>query len=133
MSVRRPSADAVDVGGLLGEQRGVVEGGADGDHELELARDGGERGGGGHGVERVGFDAFDVVEVELGDESEVVAEGFGARAEVAHVVEGGGHVFVVDVAEPSAEDGEPEAVAHRDKGNCGRVLQLSTLFSFFVR
>ena len=106
------AADAVDVGGLLGEQRGVVEGGADRDHELELAGDGGERGGGGHGVEGVGFDAFDVVEVELGDEGQVVAEVFGARAEVANVVPGGGHVFVVDVAEPSAEDGKPEAVAH---------------------
>jgi len=58
-------------------------------------------------------DAFDVVQVQLGDEGEVLAEIFGAEAEVADVVPGGGHVFVVDVAEPTAEDGEPEAVAHK--------------------
>jgi hypothetical protein len=66
----------------------------------------------GPGVERVGLGTLDVVEVELGDEGEVVAEVFGADREVAHVVPGGGHVFVIDVAKPAAEDGEPKAVAH---------------------
>ena len=68
------AGDAVDVGGLLGEQGGGVEGGADGGHELELCGDGGEGGGGGPGVERVGFGALDVVEVELGDEGEIEAD-----------------------------------------------------------
>ena len=63
------------------------------------------------------FRTLDVVEVELGDEGEVVAEGFG--------LDGKGRgcsprwrasAFVVDVAKPAAEDGEPEAVAHRYEG-----------------
>ncbi len=55
-----------------------MEGGADGDHQFQLLRDGGERGGCGPGVEGWGFDAFDVVEVQLGDEGEVVADLLGA-------------------------------------------------------
>ena len=39
------AADVVNVGGLLREERGVVEGRADGDHQFEPARDGGERRG----------------------------------------------------------------------------------------
>ena len=77
-----------------------------------LRRHGGEGGGRGPGVERRRFDAFDVVEVQLGDEGEVVAEIFARAGEVADVVPGGWHLLVVDVAEPAAEDGQPEAVAH---------------------
>ena len=40
-------------------------------------RDGSEGGGGGPGVEGVGLGALDVVEVEFGDEGEVVAEVLG--------------------------------------------------------
>ena len=42
-----------------------------------LPRDGGEGGGGAPGVEGVGLGALDVVEIELSDEGEVVAEVFG--------------------------------------------------------
>jgi hypothetical protein len=112
------SADAVDAGGLLGEQSGVVEGGSDGDHQLELFSDGCERGGGGPCVERVGFDALYVVEIQFGNEGEVVAEVFGLQCEIANVVPRCGHLFVVDVAKPAAEDGEPKAVAHLGSDRC---------------
>jgi len=56
-------ADVIDVGGLLGEQSWLMKGGTDGDHQLDAFGDGGERGGGGPGVERWRFDAFDVVEI----------------------------------------------------------------------
>ena len=51
-----------------------MEGGSDGDHQLERFGDCGEGGGGGPCVEAGGVDAFDVVEVEFGDQGEVEAE-----------------------------------------------------------
>ena len=39
------AADVVDVGRLLRQKRGVVEGRTHGDHQLKPLRDGGERGG----------------------------------------------------------------------------------------
>src|ERR1700760_1918791 len=53
-----------------------------------LAPAGGACGGDVPGVERVGGRTLDVVEVELGDEGEVVAEVFRLRAEVAGVLPG---------------------------------------------
>ena len=61
-------ADAIDVGGLFGKKCGLMKRGANRDHEFDAFGDGGERGGCGPGVERRGFDAFDVVEIEFGDE-----------------------------------------------------------------
>ena len=98
-------ADAVDVGGLLGKERWVVEGGTDGDHQLQLLGNGCESRGGRPGIKRRSLGALDVVEVELGDQGAVVAEGFGVKGEIANVVPGGWHLLIFDVAKPTAEDG----------------------------
>ena len=51
LSARRPLRDVIDVRGLLGEQRGLMEGGPHRDHQLERLGDRGERGRGGPGIE----------------------------------------------------------------------------------
>src|SRR5207244_8801974 len=56
--------------------------------------------------------AFDVVEVQRGDESQCIADLFAAAGEALDVVPSRGHAFVGDIAEPAAEDREPVAVAH---------------------
>jgi len=105
-------ADVVDVGGVFGEQGGVVEGGSYGDHQLLLCSDSGQGGGCGPGVEGGGLFAFDIIEIELGDEGEVEADLFAADGELFYIVPGGGHVLFFYVAQPAAEDGHPVSVSH---------------------
>jgi hypothetical protein len=81
------------------------------EHQLQALGDGGDGGREGPAVERGRSGALDVVEVELGDEREVIAERLGAHGEVAHVVPGGRHVLVLDIAQPAAEDWHPESEA----------------------
>ncbi len=111
----------VDVGGLLGQQRGRMEGRADGDHQFEPLRDGREGRRRAPGVECGRVGALDVVEVQFGDEGQIVADLLAAAGEPAHVIPRGRHAFVFDVAEPTAENGEPIAVAHlmQKSGNPG--------------
>ena len=90
---------------MLGQQRGIVEGRADGNHQLKRARDRSQRGDGGPGVERRGFRTLDVVHMELGDKREVIAESLSPDGEIANILPGGGHALIVDVAKPAAEDG----------------------------
>ena len=105
--------DPVDVRRRLGEERGLVEVGADGDHQFDRFGHRGERGGGRPGVERGALDALDVVEVELGNEGEVVAPGFRVLRQLLRVGPARLHPLVGDVAQPAAEDGSPIAVAHQ--------------------
>ena len=77
--------DVVNIRGLLGEQRGQMKRGPHRDHQLERFGDGGERGGGGPGVERRRVDALDVVQIQLGDEREVEADFFAAAREARNV------------------------------------------------
>ena len=111
---RQPAAaaDVVDVGGLLGQQGRVVERRPHGDHVFQSLGDGGEGGGGGPGVERRRLLALDVVEVQLGDQRQVVADLLAALGQPLGVVPRRRHVLVFDVAQPAAEDGEPVAVSH---------------------
>jgi len=112
---REPSAaaDAVDRRGLLREQRGKVEGGAHGDHQLEPLGYRGERRGGRPRVERRRVDPLDVVEVQFGDQREIVSDLLAAARQCAHVVPARRHPFVGDVAQPAAEDRHPVAETHQ--------------------
>ena len=83
MSDEPAVADVVDVRRLLGEDRRRVERRPHGDHELEPLGDRGERRGGGPRVERRRVDALDVVQEQLGDEREVVADLLAALGEAA--------------------------------------------------
>ncbi len=106
------AADLVDVGRLLGEQGGMVEVRPHRHHQFEFFGHGGQRGGGGPGVERRLVDALDVVEIEFGDEGEVIADLLGALAQAPGVLPGGRHALVGHIAQPAAEDGGPETVPH---------------------
>ena len=112
--VQREAAvrDAIDRRRLLCDERGKPEVRADRRHELEARRERGERGRRRPRLEAIGLGAFDVVEVQLGDERDVPARVVGADREVALVVERRGHALVLDVAQPSAEDRHPEAETH---------------------
>ena len=101
------------VRGLFREDRRRMERRTNRHHQLEAFRDGGERGGRGPGVERRRVDALDVVEQQLGDERQVVADLLAAARETLHVRPRRVHLLVVDVAEPAAEDRQPVAVSHR--------------------
>ena len=120
----RRAADVVDVRRLLGQQRGRMERRAHGDHQFEPFRDRRQGCGRAPGVERGGVGALDVVEVQLGDEGQVVADLFAAARQPADVVPRGFHALVLHVAKPAAEDGEPIAVAHRWRGCSGNAVDL---------
>ena len=92
------AADAIDVGGLLGEQRRLMKGRAHSDHQLQTfsnRREGRRRG---PRVERWRFDAFDVVEIQLGDQRQIETNLFAAPREAAVVFPGRLHPFVIDVS-----------------------------------
>src|SRR5258708_5544467 len=81
-------------------------------HQFQRPGNGGEGRGRGPRVQRRRLGAFDVVEVEFGDQREVEANLFAAAGQPADVVPGDRHVFFFDVAQPAAEDGEPVSVSH---------------------
>src|SRR5262249_30540013 len=64
-------------------------------------------------IERRRFRAFDVVEIEFGDERQVVSDLLAASRETADVVPARLHAFVFHVSQPTAENREPITVAHR--------------------
>ena len=107
------AADAIDVGGLLGEQRGQMEGGPHGHHELEPLGHRRQRRRRAPGVERGRVRTFDIVEIELGDEGHVEADRLAPLGQPAHVRPARFHPLVGDVPQPAAEYREPVAVAHR--------------------
>src|SRR6185295_4444857 len=81
-------------------------------HQFECVSDSGERSRGGPRVERRSFDALDVVEIEFGDQCQVVADLLAATSQTADVIPTRFHSFVFDVSQPTAENREPVTVAH---------------------
>src|SRR5262249_25857693 len=106
------AADVIDVGRLLGQDRRVVKRGAYCDHQLQPFGNSGESSGGGPGVERRRLFTLNVVQIQLGDQSNVVTDLFTAVSEPFDVFPGRRHVLVVNIAQPAAEDRKPIAVAH---------------------
>jgi len=92
------ATDVIDVGGLLGQQRRLMKRGTDRDHQFQPAGDGCEGGRGRPGVERWRFDSFDVVEIQFGDQRQVVSDFFAAPGETAIVFPRRLHLFVIDVS-----------------------------------
>ncbi len=105
-------ADVIDVRGLLGQERRRVKRRPDGDHDLELVGDRRQRRGRAPGVERRRLRAFDVVQVQLGDEREVEADLLAAPRQTTDVLPRRFHRLVVDVPQPAAEDGKPISETH---------------------
>src|SRR3954467_6890856 len=102
----------VDARGLLGEKRRIVEGGADGDPQPKAFRPGGERRGRRPRVERRGVNALDVVEIEFGNQRQVIADLFAAPREAADIIPPRLHPLVFNVSQPTTENREPVTVAH---------------------
>src|SRR5215468_12466106 len=104
--------DVVDVRRLLGQQRGVVEGGSYCNHQLQPMRDRRKRSGGGPGIERWLFRAFDVIQVELCDQRKVIADLLTAARQPAHVGPCGLHLLIFHIAQPAAKNRKPVSVSH---------------------
>ncbi len=105
--------DVIDVRRLLGEDCRLVKSRAHRHHQLQLFSHRCERRRGGPRLERIRIDSLDVVHEQLGDQGDVIADLLTALREAFHVVPGGAHVFVGDVPQPSAENGEPVSVPHQ--------------------
>src|SRR5215472_7283960 len=82
-------------------------------HEFEAFGDRRQRRRGGPRVEGVRFHALDVVQIELGDERNVEPDLLAALREALYVSPGCWHVFVFDVAQPPAKNGQPVSIPHR--------------------
>src|ERR1044072_3526802 len=82
-------------------------------HQLERIRNRCEGRGSGPRIERRSFDALDVVEIELGDQSQVIADLFTALRQTADVIPARLHSYVFYISQPTAENREPVTVAHR--------------------
>src|SRR6185369_8960098 len=78
----------------------------------------GERRGGGPRVEGGSFDALDVVEIQFGDQRQVVADLLTPPRESTDVVPTRFHLFVFNISQPTAENREPVTVAHRLTSSC---------------
>src|SRR6185369_17855848 len=83
------------------------------DHQLERICNGCERCGSGPRIERRSFDALDVVEIELGDQSQVIADLLTTLGQTTNVTPARFHPFVFYISQPTAENREPVTVAHR--------------------
>src|ERR1044072_3192196 len=82
-------------------------------HQLERIRNRCEGRGSGPRIERRSFDALDVVEIELGDQSQVVADLLATLRQATDVAPARFHSFVFYISQPTAENREPVTVAHR--------------------
>src|SRR4051794_9497169 len=112
------AADMIDVCGLLCEKCRLMKSRTHRDHQLQLFSNCGECGGGGPCVERRSVDALDVVEVELGNQRQVVTDLLAAPSQTTDVIPTRFHAFVFDVSQPTAENREPVTVAHRVTSSC---------------
>src|ERR1700752_2333899 len=89
-----------------------------GDHQLECRGNCGERRGGGPRIKRRRVDALDIVEIEFGNQRQIVAKLFAPARELADVVPTRFHSLVFDISQPTAENREPVTVAHRLISSC---------------
>src|SRR5262249_53787921 len=72
-----------------------------------------QRGRRGQRIQRIRFHTFNVVEIQFGDQRHVEADLFASLRESLYIRPSRLHIFVLDVAQPSAEDGQPISVPHR--------------------
>ena len=95
-------ADLIDAGRMFCEERGMMKGRTHGHHQLQPVGDRGQRGRGRPCVETRLVDTFDVVQIQFGEETDVVSDLFTADGQIAHVTPARLHPLVVDVAQPNS-------------------------------
>src|SRR6185369_16000320 len=95
------------------------------DHQLERIGDGCECRRSGPRIERRSFDAFDVVEIELGDQSQVVADLLATLRQTTDVTPACFHSLVFYISQPTAENREPVTVAHRRTSSSRKSTSLA--------
>ena len=106
------AADVIDVCRLLRQQRRVVKRRSHRHHQFQTVGHRRQRRRRRPGIKRRRVFAFDVVQVQLGDERQIVADLFAAPRQAADVSPARFHALVRDIAQPAAEDRHPVSVSH---------------------
>src|SRR6266404_1123071 len=106
-------ADVIDVCRLLCQKRRQMECGAHCNHQLNALGYRSQRGRGGPGVKRWRFHSFNVIQIQFGDQCEIETNLFAALRQPLHIRPARLHIFVLDVAQPTAKDRKPVSVSHR--------------------
>src|SRR3954447_16318724 len=81
-------------------------------HQLKPMCYSGQRRRCGPGIERRLFRAFDIVQVELGNQRKVEADFFTSACQPADVSPTGLHLLIFHIAQPSTENRKPVSVSH---------------------
>src|SRR5437016_14337096 len=89
-----------------------MEGGPHGHHQFQPLGYSGQRCGGGPCIQGRRFRTLNVIQVQLGYEREIKTDFFTATGQPADIVPAYVHVFVFNVAQPTAKDREPISVTH---------------------
>ena len=97
-----------------------------GDHQLQAIGDGSQRGRRRPGVETRLVDTFDVVQIQFGEEADVVSDLLAADGQIAHVTPTRLHPLVADVAQPPAEHREPISESEAHDALSARAMSAST-------
>src|SRR6266478_1390013 len=106
-------ADVIDVCRLLCQQRRQMKCRTHCNHQLDVFGYRRKCGGGGPRVKRWGFHSLNVIQIQFGDQREIETNLFTALRQPLHIRPAGLHVFVLDVAQPTAKNGKPVSVSHR--------------------
>src|SRR5215468_4833162 len=95
-----------------------------GNHQLEPLRHCSQRSGSRPCIERWGLNTFNIVEVQFGDQGQIVADLLAAPGETAGVFPCRLHPLIFHVAQPSTEDRQPIAVTHLESPPLEVVYEL---------
>ena len=127
---RHPAAaDVIDVGRLLGQQRRKMERGADGDHQFNALRHCSQCRSRRPCIQRIRLYTLDVVQIQFRDQRHVKTNLLAALRQSLHVRPARFHLFVGDIAQPSAET--PEANSRISRLLSAKRLRLDFLAGCF--
>src|SRR5271155_4729129 len=82
-------------------------------HHLQLLRYRSQRRRRRPRIERRSIHTFDIVQIKLSDQRQIVANLLRPLRQVANILPARLHLFVVHIAQPSAEHRQPEAISHQ--------------------
>ena len=110
---KTPVADVIDICRLFCQQRRQVKCWPHRDHQFNSFGHRCKRSCRRPRVQRRRFHSLDVVQIQLGNQRQVEAHRLAALRQLLHIGPRRLHVFVLDVAQPSAKNRKPVSVSHR--------------------
>ena len=97
---------------LLRQQRRIMKRRPHRHHQLQPLRHRSQRRRRRPRIERRCLHTLDVVQIQLSDQRQIVANLLRPLRQVANILPARLHLLVIDIAQPSAEHRQPEAVSH---------------------